>query len=311
MHRILIVGIDTVAGANLAATLADRFRISGLSAGVDLPISECDSKTYREPDAKTAREWVSLEQPNWLIYCGSAAQSSWESPSLSLSDNGEIEFVCQWASAAANCDCGFVLISSDAVFTGPWMFHDENSRSVCPSRQACAIRGLENRVQSINPSSLIVRTNVFGWTPQSMGPSWIDQTLSELELQQSVSCDSIRHATPILATDLAEILSLAIKKQLQGVYHIAGAERVCPTKFAQRLAEQFGLPAPLPTTSASLSECPSGFGRGETSLKTTKIRKDLGVSVPLLDECLSRLYEQSKSGYCESLNGATIHQKVA
>jgi len=41
----------------------------------------------------------------------------------------------------------------------------------------------------------------------------------------------MRHSTPILATDFAEILERAYQQKLRGTYHLAGAERINPFRF--------------------------------------------------------------------------------
>ena len=53
----------------------------------------------------------------------------------------------------------------------------------------------------------------------------------------------------------------------------------------------------------SLIDRPSGFGCGETSLQTRKIRRALGVSMPMLGEGLQRLFQQHVEGYRGRLSG--------
>src|SRR5690606_39234932 len=130
---------------------------------------------------------------------------------------------------------------------------------------------------------------------------WVESLLRSVETQRFVQQDHIRHATPILATDLAEIVRRACLENLTGTYHVAGAERVSPLSFTQRLADQFELPWLAMRRESSLTEAPQGFGEGECSLQTKQIRKALCVAMPLLSEGLSRLKEQAENGYREKL----------
>jgi dTDP-4-dehydrorhamnose reductase len=125
--------------------------------------------------------------------------------------------------------------------------------------------------------------------------------------------DCVRHATPILATDLASALIASFERDLHGIYHIAGAERVNPARFVQELARTFDLPFPARANIGSLSERPTGFGQGEASLHTRKIRKTLDIAMPLLADGLARLFMQTKDGYRELLNGSSVssHERVA
>jgi dTDP-4-dehydrorhamnose reductase len=182
------------------------------------------------------------------------------------------------------------MISSDAIFTVPWIFHDEESLAICRTPEATAVRDAEQLVRDACPAALVVRTNAFGWSPTAGG--WIEDLLAGIEERRMLDCDCIRHATPILATDLAEIVDRAWQEELTGVFHIAGAERISPMQFAQRLADQFDLPWLTLRREQTLVELPQGFGAGETSLQTKKIRKALCVAMPMLSEGLARLRDQ-------------------
>ncbi len=313
MDTILIVGIETVAGANIAATLAGRYRIVGLSDHPSLTIAGCETVVCTHHDRESVRNWVAAERPAVIVYCGPSAVSSWDRDAATVADSNALHAARNWALAASEFASRIVVISSDAVFTGPWMFHAEDCECVCPSNSAQLIRSIEQQTAELCADTLIVRTNTFGWSPDAAGSGWIENALAAVETRCEEPFDWVTHGTPILASDLAEILHVAFESRLQGTYHIAGAERVNPAQFARKLADQFELDGPRASQSASLSEVPSGFGTGETSLQTQAIRRVLGVSLPLLTDGLSRLHEQRHNGYRDRLNqpATLLHDKVA
>ena len=151
--------------------------------------------------------------------------------------------------------------------------------------------------------ALIIRTNAFGWSPT--GEGLIESLFQQIEGHRIVDQDHIRHATPILASDLADIIERAVAEELTGIYHVAGAERVSPMAFAQRLADQFDLPWLASRRETSLSERPAGFGAGESSLQTKKIRKALCVAMPMIAEGLDRLSRQQVDGHRDALHPLT------
>jgi dTDP-4-dehydrorhamnose reductase len=194
----------------------------------------------------------------------------------------------------------FTHISSDAIFTGPWMFHDEECPSRCASPQAAVVAAIEQAVRETCPEALIVRTNAFGWSPAGAA-GWIESELAAISSRRVLGLDSIRHSTPILATDLAKILQRAWEDDICGTFHIAGAERVNPAKFFQRLADRFGLPWLSIRESMVLEGRPQGFGEGECSLQTKKVRKALCLAMPILSESLDGLLQQYEQGYCDRI----------
>jgi dTDP-4-dehydrorhamnose reductase len=109
-----------------------------------------------------------------------------------------------------------------------------------------------------------------------------------------------------LASDLAEVISRAWSAGLSGTYHVAGAERANPVQFARRVAHHFQLPIPEPVVTESLVDRPTGYGCGETSLQTRKIRRALSVALPMLEESVLHLFQQHADVYRSRLTGHSV-----
>jgi dTDP-4-dehydrorhamnose reductase len=294
VERLLIVGIDTVVGANLAAQLADQFHITGLSTGEEIAVEACETAQAPFTDAQSARQAIALYRPDRLILAQAAGDSSWHAAGTSVLKAADATVA--WIEAARASDLRLTLISSDAVFTGPWMFHTESCDSFCQAREAETLRRLESAALKTSANSLVVRTHPYGWSPQLDG-GWIDGMLAALEADQAPAFDCVAHATPILATDLADVLNIAWNAELTGLYHIAGAERTNPHTFACALARVFDLAPPRIECFAPTASPPAGFARGEASLHTRSIRRALGIGLPMLVEGLERLRAQHDQGF--------------
>lgn len=294
MESLLVAGVDTMIGVNFAAQLADQFHVSTCGSRSGRRIAGCqaldESRHVGSPDA-VLRD----VKPRRLVLCPSGANSGWET--VPRPETGDVAWTERWLRAASDADVAVTLISSDAVFTGPWMFHAENSLSVCPSPEATILRQIEQLAVELSPEALILRTNTFGW-----GSAWLETTLADLEAGRGCQADCVRYASPILVNDLIEITLKAWQAGLAGVYHVAGAERCNPRAFAQKLASEFGCQMPGIATIASLTNCSSGYGCSETSLQTRKIRRALGIPAPLLNDGLKKLRQLSLSGYRELLS---------
>jgi dTDP-4-dehydrorhamnose reductase len=310
VNPILIVGAETVVGANLAIHLSDRYDVFAASLAGRLNLAGC--RVLPETGALLRPEDTIAEVcPGAIVLCGPAARSSWDQATAKSIRPESLEQTRAWGKAARQSGAKTVLISSDAVFTGPWMFHDEDGESHCTTPAAAAIRSLEGDIIRHCDDPLILRTNAYGWSPAGT-TGWLENTLALIEARRPIHLDPIRHATPILATDLADILEKMLVENLAGTYHVAGAERISPMGFAQRLAGQFNLPW-IPARKASIqTETPHGFGAGECSLQTRKLRRDLCIPMPLLSESLSRLEAQQISGHREKLApNATVQLRAA
>jgi dTDP-4-dehydrorhamnose reductase len=313
VDKLLVAGIDTILGANLAAWLANRFQVVGLSWQLPLSIAGCATATCDPDSPEAAHHWVAMERPNWIVYCGTPAQSVWNIPAPPAPKPESVYVAGTWARAAQEFGSEFTFVSSDAVFTGPWMFHRENGTCFCESTSARILRLLEKEVCDVNPNTLLVRTNAFGFAPRANEPGLVETILAALSEEQPVALDCMRHASPILATDFADILERAYFHKLRGVHHLAGGERINPFRFACLLADQFGLPLSTLAAIETPFEHRREYGTGESSLQSRRIRKALETPLPLIREGLGRLYEQSVSGYRDRFGGVTqgLAEKVA
>ncbi len=314
VDTILIVGIDSVVGGNLAATISEQHRVVGLTISTPIAgIDGCEITPCPGPSLEGIRQCIAATQPSSIVHCGPASDSAWQPQTKARLTTVDVSAAGNWARAASESGAHFTLVSSDAVFTGPWMFHTEESTSFCSSESAEIIRAIENETFQRNPNALVVRSNAYGWSPLANGAGWIESLMAQLDGQSCETVDCLGHATPILATDLATILEKCLQTRLEGLFHAAGAERTNRSRFIARLAEIFELPAPNYPTVESPSQPVSGFGSGETSLQSTKIRRELGVALPMLGEGLSRLHQQHVDEYRERLNHTQpqVHDRVA
>ena len=301
MERAFIVGIDSVVGANTVVHAAQRHAVAGvwLDQPVEIEGCQCEPAEHGAGIAEQLREF----QPDCVIYCGPESCSNWDASSGPRIVKSGSDLAAAWAAAAHQTGARFVMISSDAIFTLPWLFHEEESESLCDSAAARTILKSERQVQAVCPESLIIRTHAFGWSPT--GEGLIESLFQQIEGQGIVDQNHLRYATPILATDLADIVERAVSEELTGVYHVAGAERVSPLAFAQRLADQFDLPWVGMRGETDLAPRSTGFGAGECSLQTKKIRKALCVAMPMIAEGLDRLSRQQVDGHRDAL--APLH----
>jgi dTDP-4-dehydrorhamnose reductase len=302
VEQLLIAGVDSVVGANLAAQLADKYQVLGISNSVPLAIEGCETAQAGD-DANTIRQVISSRRPGRIIVCQAAGDSPWNHAAGRIASLVSIESARIWSRTAIDLGVPLTFISSDAIFTGPWMFHSETCESHCSSPQARSLRSLEESVLQICPETLIVRTHTYGWNPVAESAGWIEGIVSALESDGPGIFDCVPHATPILATDLADMLPPAWAAGLSGVFHIAGAERVNPHRFVCALARIFDLAPPRASVLAPVEVPNAAFGQGETSLRTHAFHRAVGLPMPMLSEGLERLFEQKNGGFDRRFRG--------
>ena len=220
-RKVLVLGIDGFVGANLALALANRYVVCGLCRSHPMALEGCSIGRFVPDRTAALQALVRQESPSWIIYCGPLASGSWDA-SAELSDaETEVKLCARLAAAATDCGALLTVLSTDAVFTGPRIFHDEFSVSTASHSIALAARRIERTVEE--GGGLVVRTHAYGWGAIESEPSFAEKVWQALSEGRASVVDPHRSATPILATDLAELLDRAYQRGLRGLYHLAGA----------------------------------------------------------------------------------------
>src|SRR5688572_23950681 len=146
MDQVHVLGCASALFDNLSAR-RDRMAALALSKLDCLPL---------------AIERIRSARPDWVVYCGRAAASSWEESDIPEGD--EANQVSLVARTVAEIGARMVVISSDRVFTGPRMFHDE-SEPLGSDAHAQSLHSIEQAALAAAATHgvLVVRTNAFGW----------------------------------------------------------------------------------------------------------------------------------------------------
>ncbi len=300
MERLLVTGVDGALGCNLALKLAEHCDVLGLYAqhALETPVfrtAACDPAD-RPRLEDLLRDW----QPGWIIHCGPLSSGGWDVAHTVSPAECEPQVVVCLSQLAAEIGSRLTVVSSDVVFAGPRMFHEETSPPNSPAPRAAEVRGMEHALES--SGALVVRTHAYGWSPHEATVGFAERAYESLCGAATVTADGRRHATPILATDLAEPLLRAYEMRLHGLYHLSGAERTSAFRFVSELAAVFGLHGG--SRGAKMADPAPVLWHDETSLNSKRSRRILEMATPLLREGLNRFAEQAENGWRDRLREA-------
>ena len=254
-------------------------------------------------DLPSAIERIRSTRPEWVVYCGAAAASSWEDVPFNSDD--EARRMAQVAQAVAEMDARLLIVSSDRVFAGPRMFHDE-TESVSDDPQAHSLHSIEQAALSLDGVAqrvLVARTNAFGWSVS--GDSFAERIWHTLDEGRVIELNAAMFATPILASDLAEVLLRCLRSRLSGIVHLGGAERTSPFRFGQELAVAAGFDPRLVKAGSAEAEDEHAAKCLEMSLGTRLVRREFDIALPLLRESLASFADQATNGYRQQLRTPT------
>ncbi len=135
----------------------------------------------------------------------------------------------------------FIQISSDQVFDGMKLGLLREGDAINPVNLYGATKvACERKILETNPNALLARTNIVGyrgWEKSHTFVEWLENALAhrkEADLFDDYVTSSIHVRL------FAEALSLAFKKRLKGVYHIASRDAVSKYEFALSISRRLG-----------------------------------------------------------------------
>lgn len=309
MERILITGVDYALGANLALELADRAEVMGLYGRQAVVCPGIDTAAWDGNDLPAFASICGAWQPRWIVHCGPLSAASWDSADSAQGATREPQMAAELAEIAHESGARLTVISSDVVFSGPRMFHEETFAAHNSSPRAMLTKNMERALEG--SGALVVRTHAFGWSPVAAHAGFAEQAAQSLVDGGAPVADGRQYATPILASDLADLLWRAYELRLSGLYHLAGAERTSSFRFVSELAAAFGIQRPA--GSSRVSQLDNAWHE-ETSLNSRRARRVLERATPLLGEGLRRFAEQAENGWRDRwrLGGSMVRrQEVA
>jgi dTDP-4-dehydrorhamnose reductase len=168
-----------------------------------------------------------------------------------------------------------IYISTDYVFDGEkGNYREQDTPNPINYYGTTKLEG-EKQVAQYCHNYAILRTSVlYGWHPWKQNfATW---TISQLRQNRQITVVEDHYNTPTLASNLAEMAMEFIEKDLQGLYHSSGSERISRFAFAQQIAKTFELDPQLikPIRMSQLTAWIAKRPR-DSSLDIEKIEKQL------------------------------------
>ena len=199
------------------------------------------------------------------------------------------------AEACKKTDAKVVYISTDYVFDGEKGNYSEQDEPNPINYYGFTKLEGEKQIISHCRNHAILRTSVlYGWHPWKQNfVTWI---INALKQNKELRVVENHYNTPTLADNLAEIALEAVQKDLQGLYHASGSERISCYEFAKQTAKTFDLDSSLikPIKMSRLTAWIAKRPR-DSSLNTDKIQKQLKTKPLNITEGLNRMKNEAKT----------------
>ena len=172
----------------------------------------------------------------------------------------------------------FVHFSTDQLFGNKKIKKDENVKPFPISVYGKHKYLAEKQIFKNNPSSLIVRSNFFGWSKKEK--QLTDIIIKNLRSNIKTYLYDDYFFTPINVSYLLESVFRLLQKKKSGIFNIVGEQRISKYKFGILIADCLKLNKKLIIKSSIKKKKFIGKRCVELSLSNSKLKKNLKTSIP-------------------------------
>ncbi len=292
--KLYITGIAGLLGNNIVKKLVNRCEITGVDI-LDLNIPNVSYEKFSLYETDMLRRHLNEVKPDALIHTAAAVNVDeceenieW-ARKLNEEVTGNITKICQ--------DLGIklVYISSDAVFDGKDEKLYTEVDPVNPLNVYARTKlGGEKHVLTCE-RNLVFRTNIYGQNIQDK-KSFGEWIVSSLEEGKTLNMFEDIDFSPILVSDLAEIIYKALEADLCGLYHVCATGCISKYEFGIKLKEIFDLhTGTINKTQSELMHFKAERSK-HMGMSNEKIKKELGIKIRTPEESIrefKRLYDEA------------------
>lgn len=297
MTRLLVTGASGLLGLNLALEASGLgHEVTGVVngnrlKGVPFAVLAADLST-----PKQVRAVFETARPQAVVHCAALANLEACEADPARAELLNARLPAWMAEESARRDIPLVHISTDAVFDGlRGDYVEEDVPHPLGVYTSTKLAG-EQAVASIDPSAIIARVNMYGWSLQGKR-SLAEFFFNNLSAGKTVNGFIDVYFAPLLVNDLARLLLHMLAEELTGLYHVVSSESLSKYQFGVNLAHRFGLDAGL-ITPCSVEDGGLVARRSPNlTLRVDRLARDLGTLPPAQAPMLERFYQLYQQGY--------------
>jgi dTDP-4-dehydrorhamnose reductase len=237
MKKLLVTGASGFLGWNLSQQAQAQWQVFGTyySGAIAIPGTTIIKIDLR--DFLAVKELLAQIQPDAIIHTAAASKPNFCQTNPEQSYRINVDASLNIARLCAENRIPCVFTSTDLVFDGTKSFYNETDR-VSPishygEQKVLAERGM----LEIYPKTAVCRMPLmFGNVPPT-AISFIQPFIDKLKKGEELLLFSDEFRTPVSGITAAKGLLLALEKQVSGLLHLGGKERISRYQFGELLAE--------------------------------------------------------------------------
>jgi dTDP-4-dehydrorhamnose reductase len=275
MNKLLITGISSFLGSNIAFTGREKYNVIGTYHAHPVRMEGCDSRRLDIIDQDQCTRLIGNERPQVVVHCSALSDLKQPEKDISHARLVHVEGTKNIVRACNAVDAKIIYVSTDWVFDGKKplgeKYHEDDSPAPVNNYAQTKYEG-ELAVKEARAGWIIARpANIYGvnFATPVVGSS-LNEYLTQrgglahniiqtLKAKQVVRQPSHVYQCPTLASHFAECVLRLHEIGAKGIYHVCGKTCISRYDFFLNLAKMFGLDTGL-VKPASAEDFAMSFG---------------------------------------------------
>jgi dTDP-4-dehydrorhamnose reductase len=296
MDTILITGISGFLGWNLAQHLRSLYRIYGTYLDHQVDLKKCECLAFDLTHLDKIERLCTAIQPRFIIHTAALSDADLcetrRREALTLNTFATREL----AKIASYLEAKLIYVSTDLIFDGEKRMYAE-ADSPAPLNYYAKTKYLgELELMSNCGDYVILRPSLlYGWS-NGLNQNFLERMEQKAIRGSKLDLFTDQFRTPLYVGDAAVAVERLISdKNLKGLFHLGGPERMSRFEFGEIFCRVFNLsPSLLAPCRLVESGLPAPRPK-DCSLRSDKAQKSLNITLTPVEEALRQLYRERNS----------------
>lgn len=281
IKKILITGVSGYVGSNLKGYFV---KAGYCVIGADINVKNADETLKLDiSDYFCVSDVIKKTEPDLIVHAAGLSNLLLceKDPSLAKKVNTQGTYNIAKALAEQSLKCKLIFLSTDYVFDGKTGDYSEADTPSPLTVYGKTKLEAEKSISSFLSEYVICRTaNVYG-----RGGNFLKFVYSNLKSGQRIEVFDDAFFTPTYIDDLLSMIKLVAEKDIKGLMHTAGPEKVNRFVFAKKIAKIFNFNERLITP---VRKPDASFIADDVSLNTDNAKKALNINSYSIEDGLLR-----------------------
>ena len=289
--KLLVTGACGFVAGSVLAQAGDDWHVHAASRGQPLAQRE----DFHWHTCEQTPQWVKIFdeiRPDVVIHTAALADIDFCEVNQELARAVNVELTRTLANLCAEVSAKLVFCSTDTIFNGEQAPYVESDSPAPVNFYAETKVEAERIVASLGTRSVIARLSlIVGLPVLGAGNSFLARMIATFREGRTVALSEQEIRTPVDVITVGKTLLELAAGDHQGIYHVAGNERLNRFEIARKIAVRFGFPKEMVVAQAVATAQGRAVRPLDVSLDNTKARANLKTPMLNLDEGLSLILQ--------------------